>query len=87
MSMAKLEAFPTDEIDRIQADGALYSLHMKATMMKVSDPILFGPPCAPFQAVLDQHGTALEAAGVNFNNGLGDLVASCPACLRWTGPR
>ena len=79
MSMAKLEAFLTDEIGRIQADGALYSLHMKATMMKVSDPILFGAAVRTFfKPVLDQHGAALEAAGVNFNNGLGDLVAKLP---------
>jgi len=76
LSMAKLDAFLAEEIDRVKSDGALFSLHMKATMMKVSDPILFGAAVrAFFRPVLDKHGAALNAAGVDFNNGFGDLVA------------
>ena len=76
LSMAKLDAFLAEEIDRVKSEGALFSLHMKATMMKVSDPILFGAAVrAFFKPVLDKHGAALDAAGVDFNNGFGDLVA------------
>lgn len=76
LSMEKLEAFLAAEIDRVKSDGALFSLHMKATMMKVSDPILFGAAVRVFfKPVLDKHGAALDAAGVDFNNGFGDLVA------------
>jgi isocitrate dehydrogenase len=79
LSMAQLEAFLATEIDAIKASGALFSLHMKATMMKVSDPILFGAAVrAFFKPVIDKHGAALEAAGVDFNNGFGDLVAKLP---------
>jgi len=79
MSMAHLEAFLEGEIDRVKAEGALFSLHLKATMMKVSDPILFGAAVrAFFKPLLEKHGSALEAAGVNFNNGLGDLIAKLP---------
>ena len=80
LSMAKLEAFLGEEIDRVKSEGALFSLHMKATMMKVSDPILFGAAVrAFFKPVVDKHGALLEAAGVDFNNGFGDLVAKLPS--------
>jgi len=80
LSMRKLEAFLGEEIDRIKSEGALFSLHMKATMMKVSDPILFGAAVrAFFKPVIEKHGAALEAAGVDFNNGFGDLVAKLPS--------
>ena len=79
LSMRHLESFLTAEIDRVNKEGALFSLHMKATMMKVSDPILFGAAVrAFFKPVVDRHGDALEAAGVDFNNGFGDLVAKLP---------
>ena len=79
LSMDKLEAFLASEIDRVNDEGALFSLHMKATMMKVSDPILFGAAVrAFFKPVVDKHGDALTAAGVDFNNGFGDLVAKLP---------
>ena len=68
--MAKLESFLSEEIDKVKAEGALFSLHLKATMMKVSDPILFGAAVrAFFKPVLDNHSAAIEAAGVDFNNG------------------
>ena len=80
LSMDKLEAFLSSEIDRVNDEGALFSLHMKATMMKVSDPILFGAAVrAFFKPVVDKHGDALAAAGVDFNNGFGDLVAKLPS--------
>ncbi|MEC8401850.1 MAG: NADP-dependent isocitrate dehydrogenase [Bacteroidota bacterium] len=80
LSMDKLEAFLVSEIDRVNDEGALFSLHMKATMMKVSDPILFGAAVrAFFKPVVDKHGDALTAAGVDFNNGFGDLVAKLPS--------
>ena len=79
LSMAKLESFLADEIDKVKAEGALFSLHLKATMMKVSDPILFGAAVrAFFKPVLDKHSAAIEAAGVDFNNGLGDLMGKLP---------
>ncbi|MDA0728527.1 MAG: NADP-dependent isocitrate dehydrogenase [Bacteroidetes bacterium] len=80
MSLAHLEAFLEGEIDRVKEQGALFSLHLKATMMKVSDPILFGAAVrAFFKPVLEKHGEVLKAAGVNFNNGLGDLMAKLPS--------
>ncbi len=79
MAMAKLESFLAEEIDNVKAEGALFSLHLKATMMKVSDPILFGAAVrAFFKPVLDKHSAAIEAAGVDFNNGLGDLMGKLP---------
>jgi len=79
LSMAKLESFLAEEIDKIKDEGALFSLHLKATMMKVSDPILFGAAVrAFFKPVLDKHSAAIEAAGVDFNNGLGDLMGKLP---------
>ena len=80
MSMRALETFLSEEIDKVKKEGALFSLHMKATMMKVSDPILFGAAVrAFFKPVIDKHSDALNAAGVDFNNGFGDLVAKLPS--------
>jgi isocitrate dehydrogenase len=80
LSMAQLERFLGKEIERVKSEGALFSLHMKATMMKVSDPILFGAAVREFfKPVVEKHSAALEAAGVNFNNGFGDLVAKLPS--------
>ena len=79
LSMNKLEAFFENEIVRVKGEGALFSLHMKATMMKVSDPILFGAAVrAFFKPLLEKHADALKSAGVNFNNGLGDLMTKLP---------
>ena len=56
--------------------GVLFSIHLKATMMKVSDPILFGHAVkAYFAEVFEKHGAALEKAGANPNNGLGNVLA------------
>ena len=75
LSMSQLETFLEREIERIKSEDCLFSLHMKATMMKVSDPIIFGAAVRAFyKPVIEKHGSALEAAGVDFNNGFGDLA-------------
>ncbi len=76
MSAKALDAFLADTIEQAKAEDVLYSLHLKATMMKVSDPILFGHAVrAYFADVFDKHGAALEAAGLTPNNGLGSILA------------
>ena len=76
MSVAALKTFLNAEIDKTKADGTLFSLHLKATMMKVSDPILFGHAVASFLGpVFEKHGAAMASLGVNPNSGLGDLLA------------
>ena len=76
LSMSHLETFLEREIERIKSEDCLFSLHMKATMMKVSDPIIFGAAVRAFyKPVIERHGSALEAAGVDFNNGFGDLAS------------
>ena len=76
MSAAKLEAFLSEQIEDAKAQGTLFSLHMKATMMKVSDPIIFGH-CVKvfFKALWERHGELFDRIGINPNNGLGDLEA------------
>ncbi|MEO0795428.1 MAG: NADP-dependent isocitrate dehydrogenase [Verrucomicrobiota bacterium] len=76
MSAAALEAFLADQIAAAKAEGVLFSLHMKATMMKVSDPIIFGH-CVKvfFKDLIAKHAEVIAELGVDFNNGLGDLVA------------
>lgn len=76
MSAAALKDFLAAEIEKTKDQGILFSLHLKATMMKVSDPILFGHAVKAFLApVFDKHGDAMAALGVNPNSGLGDLLA------------
>ena len=75
MSKSQLLDFLAREIKDAKEKGILFSLHMKATMMKVSDPIIFGHAVRVFfQDVFDKHGATLEKLGVDVNNGLGDLV-------------
>ncbi|MBB5721677.1 isocitrate dehydrogenase [Loktanella ponticola] len=75
MSAAALQSFLADEIAKTKEDGTLFSLHMKATMMKVSDPIIFGHAVKAFLApVFEKHGAAMADLGVNPNSGLGDLL-------------
>jgi isocitrate dehydrogenase len=77
MSKKALVAFLADAVRRAQADGVLFSLHMKATMMKVSDPIIFGHAVRVFFAdVFARHADALAAAGANPNNGLGAVLSA-----------
>lgn len=76
MSAKALSAFLAEQIEATKADGTLFSLHMKATMMKVSDPIIFGHAVKAWLApVFEKFGADLEAAGVNPNSGLGDVLA------------
>jgi len=75
MSAKALDAFLADEIEKTKAEGTLFSLHMKATMMKVSDPIIFGHAVTAFLApVFEEFGSDMEALGVNPNSGMGDLL-------------
>ncbi|HEY1069724.1 MAG TPA: NADP-dependent isocitrate dehydrogenase [Thermomonas sp.] len=79
MDAAALGAFVDAQIADAKAKGVLFSLHLKATMMKVSDPIMFGIVVSRFYApVLEKHAAALAAAGFDPNNGIGDLYARLP---------
>ncbi len=74
MSVQQLRKFFAEQIESAKEDGVLLSLHLKATMMKVSDPIIFGHCVSVFyQEVFDKHGELLKNLGVNVNNGLADL--------------
>ncbi|EID75201.1 NADP-dependent isocitrate dehydrogenase [Imtechella halotolerans] len=75
MSKKSLLAFLQEQIHAAKKEGVLFSLHMKATMMKVSDPIIFGHAVKVFFApVFEKFGAQLDAIGVDVNNGLGDLL-------------
>ncbi|MBN2668350.1 MAG: NADP-dependent isocitrate dehydrogenase [Bacteroidales bacterium] len=74
MNVKALQAFYQEQIDDAKAKGVLLSLHLKATMMKVSDPIMFGHAVKVFyKEAIEKHADTLKTLGVNFNNGLGDL--------------
>jgi isocitrate dehydrogenase len=76
MSAKALDAFLAEEIAKTKEEGTLFSLHLKATMMKVSDPIIFGHAVKAYlQPVFDKFGDQMAAAGINPNSGLGDLMA------------
>lgn len=76
MSAKALTAFFDKTIADVASEGTLYSLHMKATMMKVSDPIIFGHAVRQYLApVFAKHGAAFDAAGISPNAGLGDMLA------------
>ncbi|MGB0155441.1 MAG: NADP-dependent isocitrate dehydrogenase [Verrucomicrobiales bacterium] len=71
-----LVSFLEEQVTAAKAEGTLFSLHMKATMMKVSDPIIFGHGVrAYFKDLIEKHGEVIDELGVDFNNGFGDLVA------------
>lgn len=75
MSAKHLRIFLDEQIRDSKQQNVLFSLHLKATMMKVSDPIIFGHGVrAYFADVFTNHGDVLESIGVNVNNGLGDLL-------------
>ena len=75
MSGTALREFLAREIDDARAQGVLFSLHLKATMMKVSDPILFGHAVSVFfRDVFEKHAAVFDEIGVNPNNGVGDLL-------------
>jgi isocitrate dehydrogenase len=76
MSRKALRAFFAAEIEAAKKEGVLFSLHLKATMMKISDPIMFGHAVSVFFAdVIEKHAATLKSLGVNLNNGFGDLLA------------
>lgn len=76
MSCRALQAYYKREIDIAKQQGVLLSLHLKATMMKVSDPILFGHAVKTYYAaVFDKHAEVFDAVGVDANNGIGDVYA------------
>ena len=76
MSKKALCSFIAEQIEDAKKQGVLLSFHMKATMMKVSDPIIFGHAVSVFYADLfEQHGELLAKIGVDVSNGIGDLYA------------
>ena len=76
MSAAALDEFLAATLEQAKTDNVLYSVHLKATMMKVSDPILFGHVVKAFFAgVFAKYGTELAAAGLSANDGLGAILA------------
>ena len=77
MDVAALRRFLTEQIARAKAEDVLFSVHLKATMMKVSDPIIFGHVVqAFFPTLFEQYGEQLAAAGVSPNDGLGALLSA-----------
>ena len=80
LSKNALRSFIAAEIEDAKKQGVLLSVHLKATMMKVSDPIMFGQIVAEFyKDALAKHATVLEQIGFNLNNGIGDLYARIKA--------
>ena len=86
MNSAELRSFLAHEIKDAKEKGVLFSLHMKATMMKVSDPIIFGHCVSVFyKDILDKYSSELEPLAINLNNGSQDLfnkIQNLPADLR-----
>ncbi|AOE49972.1 NADP-dependent isocitrate dehydrogenase [Kangiella sediminilitoris] len=77
MNKNALVSFLEDQVAEAREQDVLFSLHMKATMMKVSDPIIFGHAVKVFfKEVFAKHAATLEKIGVNVNNGFGNLVSS-----------
>ena len=75
MSRKALRAFFAEQIEDAKKKGVLFSLHVKATMMKIADPIVFGHVVSEFFAdVIEKHDATLNKLGVNLNNGFGDLL-------------
>lgn len=83
LSKQALTDFYAEQIATAKTEGVLLSLHLKATMMKVSDPIIFGHAVRVFfKDLIAKHSETLSSLGVNFNNGFGDLlskIATLPA--------
>ena len=86
ISMNTLKSFLAEQIKDAKEQGVLFSLHMKATMMKVSDPILFGAAVEVYFAeVFEKYGETFKKLGVDVRNGLGDVyakIATLPADQR-----
>ena len=76
MNVRTLRRFFEDQIGDAKQSGVLLSLHLKATMMKVSDPVMFGHAVTVYyKDVFEKHAAVIKELGVNVNNGLGDLYA------------
>ncbi len=76
MSAKALRSFFEKQIDAAKKEGVLFSLHVKATMMKIADPIIFGHAVSVFFSdVIAKHAATLKKLGVNLNNGFGDLLS------------
>src|SRR6266508_2441228 len=76
MNVKALRTFFASQIADAKAKGLLLSLHLKATMMKVSDPVMFGHAVTVFfEPVFTKHADAFKQLGINPNNGLGDVYA------------
>ena len=76
MSAKKLDEFILKTIDYAKKNDLLYSVHLKATMMKISDPVMFGHFVKNFfKEIFDEFGNELKSVGVNENFGLKDLFA------------
>lgn len=77
LSVSALKAFFKKAKADAKSKGVLFSLHLKATMMKVSDPIIFGHAVKVFfEPVFEKHGETFDSLGVDVNNGFGDLLAN-----------
>jgi isocitrate dehydrogenase len=75
MNVAALRKFYAEQIEEAKKDGVLLSLHLKATMMKISDPIMFGHAVSVYyKDALDKHADTLKEIGANVNNGLADVL-------------
>ncbi|QFT82130.1 Isocitrate dehydrogenase [NADP] [Roseovarius sp. THAF27] len=75
MSAAALDAFLAEEIKKTKDEGVLFSIHLKATMMKVSDPIIFGHAVKEWlKPVFEKYGDRMKELGVNPASGMGDLL-------------
>lgn len=80
MDVAALKSFLEEQVERAKAEGILFSAHLKATMMKVSDPIIFGHVVrAYFRDVFTKYGTDLAAAGLSANDGLAAIFKGLEA--------
>jgi isocitrate dehydrogenase len=80
MSRKALRAFFAEQIESAKKEGVLFSLHVKATMMKIADPIVFGHVVSEFFTdVIKKHDATLKRLGVNLNNGFGDLLTKIEA--------
>ena len=80
MRRAALDAFLAEQVADAKREGVLFSVHLKATMMRVSDPIIFGHAVrAYFAGVFAEHGEALRTVGVNANDGMGALLKAIEA--------
>lgn len=75
MNIRSLRAFYQEQIEEAKKEGVLLSLHLKATMMKISDPIMFGHAVSVYyKEALDKHADTLKEIGANLNNGLTDVI-------------